>query len=84
MIMDVPLAKSIDGDLNDFYRNIGSTMKLHYPGFKAFVLSADRKALHQVGLRPDYKYTLYNGNLTSQFNGYELYHKSTAPAPDEE
>ncbi|PLW95983.1 MAG: RNA methyltransferase [Marinilabiliales bacterium] len=84
MIMDAPLAKSIDGDLNDFYRNLGSTMKLHYPGFKAFVLSADRKALHQVGLRPDYKYTLYNGNLTSQFNGYELYHKNADSQPDEE
>ena len=84
MIMDLPIAKSIDGNIDTFYRNIGSTMKLHYPGFKAFVLSADRKAMHQVGLRPDYKYTLYNGNLTSQYNGYNLYHKNADPKPVEE
>ncbi|PID93635.1 MAG: RNA methyltransferase [Bacteroidetes bacterium] len=75
MILDLPLAKDIPGDLDEFYRSVGSTMKLHYPGFRAFILSADRRELHQIGLRPSSKTILYNGKLTSQLNGYELYHK---------
>ncbi len=85
IIIDPPIARHIRMDINDYYRTLGSTLKLHYAGYKAFIISADRKALHQIGLHADFKITLYNGNLTSQYNGYDLYHKKDVkPMPEEE
>jgi putative N6-adenine-specific DNA methylase len=59
--------------LDALYRDIGAHLKHHFTGYKAWILSANQNALKHIGLRPAYKYDLYNGELKCRFNGYELY-----------
>lgn len=77
VIMDTPFGRHVEnGDADAFYRKIGSTLKLHYPNNKAFILAPDRKAIRQVGLKPFFMETLYNGTLECRYYGYDLYHKN--------
>lgn len=63
-------------DLLKLYQTIGSSLKHNYPGSKAFVLSANQEATHQVGLKPFFKHKLYNGKLECKLNGYQLFEGS--------
>lgn len=60
-------------DINAFYKSIGDKLKKDFTGSTAWILSANRQALKQVGLRPSKKLTLFNGSLECGFYKYDLY-----------
>ncbi len=57
----------------DFYKQIGDTLKQHYPETDAWFITSDMEALKHVGLRPSRKIKLFNGNLESKLVKYEIY-----------
>lgn len=63
-------------DIIELYRDLGNALKRNFSGYKAWVISADQKALKMIGLRPMKKTTLYNGPLECIYAGYELYEGS--------
>lgn len=61
------------GNVNDFYKSIGDTLKSNYENHSAWILSSNMEAFKNVGLKPSKKITLYNGPLECKFIQYQMY-----------
>jgi len=68
-------------DLAEFYGSIGDHLKQIWAGWDAWLISSNRNALKQVGLRPSRRITLFNGALECSFQKFELYEGSQNEAP---
>jgi len=44
--------------------------------YDAWIISSNFKAMKNIGLKPDEKYTLYNGPLETKFWKFKLYEGS--------
>ncbi len=74
LIINPPYGRRLGApDMADFYGHLGTTLKHHYEGWRAWVLSGDAAALKQVALKPFRRFTLLNGDIECRFQGYELY-----------
>lgn len=60
-------------DIAAFYKSIGDRLKQQWAGWDAWMISSNREALKQVGLRASRKITLFNGALECSFQKFELY-----------
>ena len=77
IVMNPPYGERLaEENIIQFYKEIGNTLKQKWNGFEAWILSSNRQALKQVGLRTSKKTTLYNGPLECGFYKYELYEGS--------
>ena len=77
MVMNPPYDERMPvAEIESLYQSIGSNMKHRFAGFQAWVLSANEKAMHAIGLRPSRKISLYNGALPCKFLKFELYEGS--------
>lgn len=61
------------GNVNDFYKSIGDTLKANFENHSAWILSSNLEAIKNVGLKPSKKLTLFNGPLECKYLKYELY-----------
>ncbi len=59
-----------------FYKEIGTRMKHHYNGWEAWIVSGNVEAMKFIGLKPAKKIKLYNGQLESRLEKFELYRGS--------
>jgi 23S rRNA (guanine2445-N2)-methyltransferase len=62
-----------EDDLNQFYSEIGDTLKVNFSGFDAWILSASMSSMKKVGLKTSKRLTLFNGALECKYHKYELY-----------
>lgn len=69
------------GDIRKLYEDIGSSMKHHFPGFRAFLFSSNLDALKSIGLKPTEKIPLYSGGLKASLRRYDLYEGSRRREP---
>jgi len=76
MVFNPPYGERLDIDLERFYREMGDTMKQHYPGTQAWFITANLEALKFVGLKPSRKIKLFNGSLEARLVKYEMYEGS--------
>lgn len=60
-------------NINAFYSEIGNMLKHNYAGCCAFLISSNVQALKHVGLKPNQKFTVFNGPLECRFLGYDLF-----------
>jgi putative N6-adenine-specific DNA methylase len=60
-------------ELDSIYSMIGTTLKHHYPGCTAWIITPNLEAIRHIGLRPKEKHTLYNGALECVLLRYEMY-----------
>lgn len=60
----------------DFYKNIGDHMKKNLPGTTVWIISSNIEALKLLGLKPNRKISLYNGQNPAKFHKFELYEGS--------
>jgi len=60
-------------NINDFYKKLGDTFKNNFNGFDAWVFSANKEALKNIGLRTSRRLLLSNGSLECKFHNYQLY-----------
>lgn len=63
-------------DINALYESLGDTLKQRFTGWDAWVLTSNKDALKQVGLKASKKIQLMNGNLDCRLVKYELYEGS--------
>ena len=65
-----------DFDVEEFYANIGDTLKQEYPGTDAWFITSNLEALKFVGLRPSRKIKVFNSQLESRLVKYVMYEGS--------
>ncbi len=74
IIMNPPYGMRIEEeDIMGFYKLIGDTFKKRYQGWTAWVLSGNKDAMKNLGLRTSKKITLYNASIESKYHKYEMY-----------
>ncbi|MCQ2312450.1 MAG: THUMP domain-containing protein [Paludibacteraceae bacterium] len=62
-----------DKDVMRLYGDIGSALKHHFAGAKAWIISSNEDALKCIGLKPSKRIRVMNGELDCLFNQYELF-----------
>lgn len=74
LIMNPPYGERLEqGETNELYSMIGSTLKHNFEGFTAWIISSSRESLKFIGLKPSAKHVLFNGALECRFDRYDLY-----------
>ncbi len=63
-------------DIDQFYKQIGDTLKHGYPDTNVWFITSDFEALKHVGLRTTRKIPMKNGDLDCKFVKYEMYEGS--------
>ncbi|WP_395094116.1 class I SAM-dependent RNA methyltransferase [Vaginella massiliensis] len=76
MVFNPPYDERLANDNPAFYKQIGDTLKNHYPNTLAWFITADLDAKKYVGLRPSKKLKIFNGKLECDFLQYEVYEGS--------
>lgn len=76
MVFNPPYGERLNIDMEDFYKNIGDTLKQNYPGTDAWFITSNLDALKHVGLRPSRKIPLFNAKLESRLVKYVMYEGS--------
>jgi len=73
LLFNPPYDERLSIDTQSFYKQIGDTLKHHYPDTIAWMLVGNMQALKYVGLRPSRKIKLFNGKIETRLTKYELY-----------
>ncbi|MBT8259997.1 MAG: class I SAM-dependent RNA methyltransferase, partial [Bacteroidia bacterium] len=74
MVFNPPYGERLESlKVEEFYGNIGTTLKHGYPGTHAWFITSNLEALKHVGLRPSRKIKVFNAKLESRFCKYEMY-----------
>ncbi|MGB2342341.1 MAG: THUMP domain-containing class I SAM-dependent RNA methyltransferase [Flavobacteriaceae bacterium] len=73
ILTNPPYGERLEGDMNQFYSEIGDTLKQKYPETQAWMISSNMDAIKRVGLRPSRKIKLFNGKLESKLLMYSIY-----------
>lgn len=60
-------------NLDELYNMMGERLKHKFTGNTAWILSSSPEYLKHIGLRPDKKFTLYNGSLRCLYARYPLF-----------
>ena len=81
LLFNPPYDQRLTVDTQAFYAQIGTTLKHHYPGTTAWMLTGNLQALKYVGLRPSQKIKLFNGKIESRLVRYDLYEGSKKHKP---
>lgn len=56
-----------------YYRRLGDKLKKDFQGSTAWILSANKDALRQIGLKAASRFEVFNGPLEAEFCRYELF-----------
>ena len=75
VMMNPPYVERLaqDKDVLRLYADIGSALKHHFTGATAWIISSNDEALKCIGLKPEKKVHLLNGELDCLFNCYRLF-----------
>lgn len=73
MVFNPPYGERLDIQMEEFYSDIGATLKHGYPGTNAWFITSNLEALKHIGLRPSRKIKLFNAKLESRLVKYEMY-----------
>lgn len=75
VMMNPPYGERLaqDKDVLRLYADIGTALKHQFTGSTAWIISSNEEALKCIGLHPNKKVHLMNGELDCLFNCYELF-----------
>ena len=77
MVFNPPYGERLENlNVEEFYGNIGTTLKHGYPNTSAWLITSNLEALKYVGLRPSRKIKVFNAKLESRLVKYEMYEGS--------
>ncbi len=63
----------LPGETDLLYGMIGTTLKHHFQGNVAWLITSNKESLKKIGLKPKEKHTLFNGALECILLKYEMY-----------
>lgn len=77
MVFNPPYGERLENlNVEEFYGNIGTTLKHGYPNTNAWLITSNLEALKFVGLRPSRKIKVFNAKLEARLVKYEMYEGS--------
>ena len=76
MISNPPYGERMGEEVEELYENIGNWMKSEMTGFDCWIISSNDEALKRVGLKPEKKIKVYNGDLECSYRKYSIYEGS--------
>ena len=86
MVFNPPYGERLENlNVEEFYGDIGTTLKHGYPNTNAWLITSNLEALKFVGLRPSRKIKVFNAKLEARLVKYEMYEgskKTKKQSPD--
>jgi len=77
MVFNPPYGERLENlNVEEFYGNIGTTLKHGYPNTDTWLITSNLEALKYIGLRPSRKIKVFNAKLESRLVKYEMYEGS--------
>ncbi len=77
MVFNPPYGERLENlNVEEFYGNIGTTLKHGYANTNAWLITSNLEALKFVGLRPSRKIKVFNAKLEARLVKYEMYEGS--------
>lgn len=76
MISNPPYGERMGEEIDELYEGIGDWMKANMAGYNCWILSSNFTAFKHVGLKPDKKVRVFNGDLECSFRKYSIYEGS--------
>lgn len=77
MVFNPPYGERLESlNVEEFYGDIGTTLKHGYPGTNAWFITSNLEGLKHVGLRPSRKIKVFNAKLEARLVKYEMYEGS--------
>jgi putative N6-adenine-specific DNA methylase len=77
MVFNPPYGERLENlNVEEFYGDIGKTLKHGYPNTNAWFITSNLEALKHVGLRPSRKIKVFNAKLEARLAKYEMYEGS--------
>ena len=76
IVFNPPYDERLNIEMEEFYKNIGDTLKKNYKNTNAWFITANLEALKFVGLKPSRKIKLFNAGLEARLVKYEMYEGS--------
>lgn len=73
LLFNPPYGERLQLETAPFYKQIGDTLKQHYPDTTVWFITSDLEGLKHVGLRTSRKIPLKNGDLDCKFVRYDMY-----------
>lgn len=73
LVFNPPYNERLQSNNQTLYKQIGDTLKNHYPNTLAWFITSDLSAKKYVGLRPSKKVKVFNGKLECDFLRYDIY-----------
>ena len=76
LICNPPYGERIGDRVEELYGYLGDWFKKEMKGFDCWVISSNEEALKNIGLKPDKKIKLFNGDLECSFRKYRIFEGS--------
>jgi putative N6-adenine-specific DNA methylase len=73
VLFNPPYGERLSINVDDFYKQIGDTLKQNYKGATAWLITSDVDGLKRVGLKTSKRIPIQNGALECKFVKYDLY-----------
>lgn len=74
LVMNPPYGRRLKpDDIEELYRNIGTSLKRNFPGWQAWIIGLDGDDFDNIGLKPSVKIPLLNGSLQCMLREYVLF-----------
>ena len=76
VLFNPPYGERISIEVDEFYEEVGNTLKHNYKGCSVWLISSDIENMKFIGLRPSRKIKVMNGKLECSFRKFEVYEGS--------
>lgn len=73
VVTNPPYGVRMGDEIEEMYETLGSWMKNEMKGYDCWVISASEEGFKTLGLRPDRKIKVFNGDLECSFRKYSIY-----------
>ena len=73
VLFNPPYGERIPIEVDEFYEEVGNTLKHNYKGCSVWLISSDIENMKFIGLRPSRKIKVMNGKLECSFRKFEVY-----------
>jgi len=80
MMFNPPYGERMEME-DEFYADIGDTLKQKFSGYDVWIISSNKEALKRVGLRASNRHNLHNGALECKFLCFKMYKGSKRIKP---
>ena len=73
LVTNPPYGERLETDVETLYKAMGDWFKQSLQGYDCWVISSSEHGFKSLGLRPDRRIRLYNGDLECSFRKYAIY-----------